>query len=130
MKSNIKGKIGQTEQAKQFYESEDYQKLKDMRSNYQEFRGTLSENLENTQNPTVQKAVQAADVAYMETSCARAIKSMSAYDPYFEFDDLEVEATEVFQEFYCNFLAGNVPYLEKVSGGPALAICKTEIKRR
>ena len=55
---------------------------------------------------------------------------MTAYDPYFEFDDLEIEATEVFQEFYCNFLAGNVPYLEKVSGGPALAICKTEIKRR
>lgn len=130
MKSSIKGKISSTEQAKQFYESEDYQKLKEMRTNYQEFRGTLSENLENTQNPTVQKAVQAADYAYTETSCARAIKSMSAYDPYFDFDDLEVEATEVFQEFYCNFLAGNVPYLEKVSGGPALAIVKTEIKRR
>lgn len=48
MKSSIKGKIGSTDQAKQFYESEDYQKLKDMRTNYQEFRGTLSENLENT----------------------------------------------------------------------------------
>ena len=53
MKSSIKNKISSTDQAKQFYESEDYQKLKEMRSNYQEFRGTLSDNLENTQNPTV-----------------------------------------------------------------------------
>ena len=55
---------------------------------------------------------------------------MEAYDPYFDFDDLETEATEIFQEFYCNFLAGNLEYLEKVSGGVALAICKAEIKRR
>jgi len=27
-------------------------------------------------------------------------------------------------------LSGNIDYLEKVSGGPALAICKGEIKRR
>jgi hypothetical protein len=55
---------------------------------------------------------------------------MQAYDPYFDFDDLEIEATEIFKEFYCNFLTGNIEYLETVSGGPALAICKTEIKRR
>jgi len=55
---------------------------------------------------------------------------MEAYDPYFDFDELETEATEIFQEFYCNFLAGNVEYLEKVSGGPALAICKADIKSR
>ena len=78
----------------------------------------------------VQRAVAAADLAYTETSCARAIKNMEAYDPYFDFDDLEIEATEIFKEFYCNFLTGNLEYLETVSGGPALAICKGEIKRR
>lgn len=55
---------------------------------------------------------------------------MEAYDPYFDFDDLELEATEIFKEFYCNFLSGNLEYLETVSGGPALAICKTDIKNR
>ena len=33
---------------------------------------------------------------------------MQAYDPYFDFNDLEVEAKDIFQEFYCNFLAGNL----------------------
>lgn len=55
---------------------------------------------------------------------------MEAYDPYFEFAELEIEATDIFKEFYCNFLSGNIDYLENVSAGPALAICKTEIKRR
>ena len=86
--------------------------------------------MENTQNPAVQKVVQAADLAYTESSCARAIKAMEAYDPYFQFEDLETEATEIFKEFYCNFLSGNLEYLGTVSGGPALAICKGEIKRR
>jgi hypothetical protein len=55
---------------------------------------------------------------------------MQAYDPYFDFEELEQEASDIFQEFYCNFLSGNLEYLEKVSGGPALAICKTDIKQR
>ena len=90
----------------------------------------FKEGIENTQNPAIQRAVAASDIIYHESSCARAIKAMEAYDPYFDFDDLETEATEIFQEFYCNFLAGNVDYLEKVSGGVALALCKAEIKRR
>jgi len=52
---------------------------------------------------------------------------MQAYDPYFDFEELEYEATEVFQEFYCNFLAGNLEYLQKVSAGTALAVCKGDI---
>ena len=35
----------------------------------------------------------------METSCAKAVKHMQAYDPYFDFNDLEVEAKDIFQEF-------------------------------
>jgi len=55
---------------------------------------------------------------------------MEAYDPYFKFDELEVEATDIFQEFYVNFLSGNLEYIETVAGGPALAICKGDFKRR
>ena len=55
---------------------------------------------------------------------------MEAYDPYFQFEELEMEATDIFAEFYCNFLTGNLEYLEIVSGGPALAITKADIQRR
>lgn len=127
LKNKVQSKVMNTEAGKKFQDSEEYEKLKEMRANYAEFKGNLKEGVENTQNPVVQRAVAAADLAYTETSCARAIKNMQAYDPYFDFDDLEIEVTEIFKEFYCNFLAGNLEYLETVSGGPALAICKTEI---
>lgn len=55
---------------------------------------------------------------------------MQQYDPFFEFDELELESGEIFKEFYCNYLSGNLEYLEQVSGGPALAICKAEFKVR
>lgn len=54
-----------------------------MRGNYTEFKQKLREGVENTQNPMVHGAIQVADLAYTESSCARAIKSMEAYDPYF-----------------------------------------------
>ena len=126
----IKGKLTSTEAAKNFQQSEEYEKLKEARSDFRDTMDKFKEGIENTQNPAIQRAVAASDLIYQESSCARAIKAMEAYDPYFDFDDLETEATEIFQEFYCNFLAGNLDYLEKVSGGVALAICKAEIKRR
>ena len=69
-------------------------------------------------------------MATKETSCARAISMMEAYDPDFDLNELEIEACEVFKEFYTNFLAGNIEYLETVSGGVALGLCKAEFKRR
>ena len=101
-----------------------------MRENYQQFKVNFKEGMETSQNPAVQLIAVATDKAKMESSCARAIKHMQAYDPYFDFNDLEIEAKDIFQEFYCNFLAGNLEFLEKVAGGVALAICKAEIKRR
>lgn len=130
MFSGIKSRINQTGAAQSFYESEEYKKLREVRGNYSEFKDKFREGVENTQNPMVQRAVQLADLAYTESSCARAIKSMEAYDPYFAFEDLETEAADVFTEFYCNFLSGNLEFLEKVSGGVALAICKAELQRR
>ena len=44
--------------------------------------------------------------------------------------ELNYEVQEIFNEFFCNYLSGNLPFLEKVCGGPALAIVKSEIKRR
>jgi len=73
---------------------------------------------------------QAADYAYVESSCAKAIKGMLAYDPDFDLHALESEAGEIFREFYCNFLAGNLEFLDKVSGSTALALCKAHVKLR
>jgi hypothetical protein len=43
---------------------------------------------------------------------------------------LHYEAEEVFKEFFCNYLAGHLEYLEKVCGKAGLAIVKGELKRR
>lgn len=55
---------------------------------------------------------------------------MKSYDREFDINVLPFEAEEVFKEFFCNFLAGNIEYLERVSSSTALAIVKAEIKRR
>mmetsp|Transcript_881 Transcript_881/g.916 ORF Transcript_881/g.916 Transcript_881/m.916 type:complete len:173 (+) Transcript_881:425-943(+) len=71
-----------------------------------------------------------ADVVTTESNCARAVKEMQKYDKDFELYDLTYEVEEIFKEFFCNYLSGNLPYLEKTSGGPALAIVKSELKTR
>ena len=43
---------------------------------------------------------------------------------------MSFEAEEIFKEFYSNYLSGHLLYLEKVCGKSALAIVKTEVKRR
>lgn len=66
----------------------------------------------------------------METGCARAVKEMQKYDKDFDLADLHFEAEEIFKEFFCNFLSGNVEYLDKVCGKAALTVVKSDIKRR
>lgn len=66
----------------------------------------------------------------MESSCARAIAEMKKYDQDFDIMELHYEAEEIFKEFFCNFLEGNLKYLEKVCGMAGLAIVKGDLKRR
>lgn len=73
---------------------------------------------------------QASDLVFMESNVARAVKEMLKYDPDFDVLELQYEAEEVFKEFYCNFLAANLEYLEKVSAMAGLAIVKGDIKAR
>lgn len=65
-----------------------------------------------------------------ESSTARAVKEMKKYDSEFDLNKLPVEAQEIFKEFFCNYLAGNVEYIEKVCGKAALAMCKADVKLR
>jgi hypothetical protein len=73
---------------------------------------------------------EVADVVFLESGCARAVKEMLKYDPHFDIQELHFEAEEVFKEFFCNYLEGNMEYLTKVCGGAGLAIVKGELTRR
>ena len=103
MKQKSKEQFDKSSFAQEYYQSEEYKKLQETRQNYQEFRETLKDEVELSQDPKVQAMAQAADYAYIESSCAKAIKSMEAYDPEFDLHELEKEAGEIFREFYCNF---------------------------
>lgn len=95
-----------------------------------EFKHNLKEELDNTQNPVLRTTREATDILFLESNCARAIKEMKKYDPEFDILELHYEAEEVFKEFFCNFLEGNLEYLEKVCGMAGLAIVKSDLKRR
>lgn len=66
----------------------------------------------------------------MESSCARACTEMKRFDPEFDLYNLSYEFEEIFKEFYCNYLTGHLEYLDKICGKQALAVVKTEVKRR
>ena len=53
MFSGIKSRISETGAAKSFMGSDQYKQLKEVRSNYNEFKDKVREGVENTQNPTV-----------------------------------------------------------------------------
>lgn len=98
-----------------------------MRTEMSEFKSNLKDEIDSTQNPAVQKTMAVADLVLAESTCARAVKEMQRYDKEFDLTELHYEVVEVFKEFFCNYLAGNLEFLQKVSGGPALAIAKGEI---
>ena len=78
----------------------------------------------------MQGTSQLFDKVSSDSPVAAAVNSMKKYDPDFDFEELQDEAMEIFQEFYCNFLTGNKEYLDMVCGGTAGAICKAHIDLR
>lgn len=92
-------------------DSEEYKKMELLRKEMEEFKGNLREGIDNSQNPLVRHTRQATDMIFLESNCARAIKEMKKYDPEFDVLELAFEAEEVFKEFFCNFLEGNLEYL-------------------
>jgi len=55
---------------------------------------------------------------------------MQRYDPEFDLEELNYEAEEIFKEFFCNFLSGNMQYCEKVCASTALGFVKAHIQLR
>lgn len=72
----LKAKIDETEAAKKYYDSDEHQKIKEARENYKEFKGTFKSGVAHSQNPAVQVASSAADLALSQSDCAKAILSM------------------------------------------------------
>ena len=126
----VKSKIGKTTAAQTFMESDQYKNIQVKRSEFQEFKSNLKEELDNTQNPVLRSTRELTDVVFRESNCAHAIKEMKKFDPDFDVLELAFEAEEVFKEFFCNFLEGNLDYLTKVCGMAGLAIVKGDLKAR
>jgi hypothetical protein len=55
---------------------------------------------------------------------------MKLYDKEFDLEKLTYEAEEIFKEFYCNYLAGNIQFLELVAGETCLPFLKAMIELR
>lgn len=49
----MKGKFSKTPTAKAFYETEEYKKINEFKSEMNEFKHNLKEEIDNTQNPAV-----------------------------------------------------------------------------
>ena len=67
--------------------------------------------MDASHNPLVQGSAMVYDKFANDSPVAQAILAMKKYDPEFDFEELEQEAMEIFQEFYCNYLSGNKEYL-------------------
>lgn len=128
----MRGKLGDrvkaTSAGQSFMESDEYKQLKQVRREVNEFKSDVRDQVDASQNPVVQRTSQAVDLVFQESGCARAVKEMKKYDADFDIEELTYEAEEIFQEFFCNYLAGNAKYMDKVCGGPALGTTKAMIQ--
>jgi len=129
-KGKLQEKIDSTEAAQKFYESEDYQKLKEVRGEVKNFKAELKDQVDGSQNPAVNLVSQGVDKVFSETGQALAVKEMKKYDPEFDLEELLYEAEEIFQEFYCNYLTGNDEYLKLICGSTAGAQIQALIEGR
>jgi hypothetical protein len=50
---SVKEKVSKTDAAQKFFQSSEYEKLKEARGNFSEFKDKFREGLENTQNPAI-----------------------------------------------------------------------------
>jgi hypothetical protein len=80
----------------------------------------------------MQRASNIADKVKGGSACSKAVKEMQNYDASFELTDLDYEVKELGRELFCNFLSGNVEYMDKVSGGTAHAwfIAMIELRKK
>lgn len=67
LKGRMREKIDSTEAAQNFYESEEYKKLQDVRNEVKSFKSELKEQVDGSQNPVVNVASQAVDKVFTES---------------------------------------------------------------
>lgn len=127
-------KISDTSIAKKIVESEEYKEFKkkyrDVKTEASTFKEDLKDEVESSHNPVVGSARSMGDYIFRDTSMGQAIGKMKEYDPEFDVMDLHYEVEEIFTDLFDNYLEGDLEYLEKFCGEAALAVIKTELKRR
>ena len=96
MKAKVGAKINETEAAQNFYQSEEYKKIEDMRKEAKEFKEELREHMDASHNPVVRASATVVDKVANDSPCAQAISAMQRYDPDFKLEELADEASEIF----------------------------------
>ena len=104
--------------------------MKEVRGEVKTFKAELRDQVDASQNPAVNLVSQGVDKVFSETGQALAVKEMKKYDPEFDLEELLFEAEEIFQEFYCNYLTGNIEYLNLICGYTAGAYVQATIEGR
>ena len=67
------------------------------------------------------------DKVVNDSPAAKAVIEMKRYDPEFDIEELGAEVEALFMELFCNYLNGNIQYIEKVCGLTALGVLKATI---
>ena len=96
MKAKIGDKINETEAAQNFYQSEEYKKIEDMRKEAKDFKEELRDHMDASHNPVVRASSVVVDKVANDSPCALAISNMQRYDPEFKLEELGDEVSEIF----------------------------------
>lgn len=76
VKNKLGEKISSTEAAQKFYQSEEYDRIKKLRSEIKEFKSEVNEQIDNSPNPVIQGAQSVAGKIVNETPMALAVTKM------------------------------------------------------
>ena len=96
MKAKIGGKINETEAAQNFYQSEEYKKMEEMKREAKEFKEELRDHMDASHNPIVRASASVVDKVANDSPRALAIIAMQKYDPEFDLEELGDEVSEIF----------------------------------
>lgn len=86
-RDKVAKRVNDTEAVQNFKQSEDYEKVNKLRAEYQEFRGDLKEQAENSENMVLRKGMEVTDKV-KAGRWENAVLMMKRYDADFDLEDL------------------------------------------
>jgi len=128
--NSMKYQVNDTRVARQFYQSEEYKKIQEVRKEMAQFKEDLKDHMSHSQNPAVIASMAIYSKVTYESNTARAIQEMRKRVPGFNIYELERDAKGVFCQIYDAYLEGNLSFIEKTCGESALVYFRTLLKKR